>query len=233
MVSDPYITGPAPVGGSCPGCGGFLAQGLNLCVPCKAVARAKEEAQQTRKVEHAASNQRAVADTLAAFPEVIRETDTERLDERLRAVVTGYDPTRRESWLLFGATRVGKTRTAFCLARHFAEAMGRPATFLTMRKLEATIDQSFRNKRHAEELERIIAAPFLVIDDFGKERLTERLAVDIFAIIDERTADRRPTVITTNLTGDALEAKFAAVEPNLAAALVARLREFFRKAAAF
>lgn len=233
MDFDPYITGPAPAGGTCPSCGGFLAAGLALCTPCKAKARAKAEATSQVAQDGAQRTAKAIADTVAAFPEVIRETDAAQLDPRLRAVVDAYDPSKRQSWLLFGATRVGKTRTAFCLARRYAEAMGKPAAFLTMRRFEATVDKSFKDKRHGEVLQGLIDCPFLVLDDFGKERLTERLAVDLFALVDERTADRRPTVITTNLTGDVLEAKFAAVEPNLASALVARLREFFQKQSAF
>lgn len=233
MDSDNFATPPQPIGKPCPGCGCALSPGLTLCVPCKVSQRAKQDAAQQSKDNAARAKGTALADTLAAFPEVIRETDPEQLDGRLKAIVQAYDPTRRESWLLFGATRVGKTRTAFCLARRFAEVMGKPATFLTMRKFETLVDKSFQTKRHGEMLEGLIAAPFLVLDDFGKERLTERLAVDLFALVDERTADRRPTIITTNLTGDVLEAKFAAVEPNLAAALVARLREFFQKQSAF
>lgn len=233
MDSDNYATPIQQPSKPCPGCGCALSPGFTICVPCKAKNRAREDAERESQAKKIDNLSKAIAETEAAFPEVIRETDPAKLDERLRSVVEGYDPTKRESWLLFGATRVGKTRTAFCLAQSFARTMGRPAQFYTMRKFEATIDQSFRDKRHGEVLQRIIDHPFLVIDDFGKERLTERLAVDIFAIIDERTSERRPTVITTNLTGDALEAKFAAIEPNLAAALVARLREFFRKAAAF
>lgn len=217
----------------CPGCGGDLVEGLKLCSPCK--AREREEADRAKTVSesHSKARDAAIAKTRDAFPEVIQETDPAKLDDRLRAVVEGYDPMARESWLLFGATRVGKTRTAYCLAIAYAKARMRPATFLTMRRFESIVERSFRDKRHSEVLDELIEAPFLVLDDFGKEKLTERLAVDLFAIVDERTGNRRPTVITTNLTGDALEAKLAAIEPNLASALVARLREFFRKASAF
>lgn len=217
----------------CPGCGGFLAEGLELCLPCRASDRERKEQAKAAAESRAASRAKAIETTIAAFPEVIRETEVSRLDERMQKVIAEYDPAQRESWVLFGATRVGKTRTAFMLAKKYSEHLGLPCTFLTMRRFEATIDQSFRDKRHAEALDRLISVPFLVIDDFGKERLTERLAVDLFALIDERTADRRPTVITTNLTGDLLEQKFTAIEPNLAIALVARIREFFRKVAAF
>lgn len=216
----------------CPGCGGWLAEGLSLCSPCKARQREKDERQTVITESVTKAREQAVQRTLEAFPEVIRETDPARLGDKLREVVASYQPALRESWVLFGPTRVGKTRAAFLLAMAYAKAQHKPATFLTMRRFEATIEKSFRDKRHAEVLEGIIAAPFLVLDDFGKEKLTERLAVDLFAIIDERTADRRPTVITTNLNGDLLEAKLSAVEPSLAEALVARLREFFRKATA-
>lgn len=216
----------------CPGCGGWLAEGLTLCCPCN--ARQREEGERARETSERQAKARgeAVAATESAFPEVIRETDPARLPESLQAVVNGYQPQAKESWVLFGPTRVGKTRTAYLMARSFAAYHGKPAAFYTMRRFEATIDKSFQLKRHADTLDGLIAAPFLVLDDFGKEKLTERLAVDLFAIIDERTADRRPTILTTNLTGDLLEAKFSSVEPTLAEAMVARIREFFRKAQA-
>ena len=216
----------------CPGCGGWLAEGLSLCTPCK--ARHREEGERAREVSDNQSKARleAVRASEMAFPEVIRETDASRLSEALQKVLKEYQPGAKESWVLFGPTRAGKTRTAFLLAKAFATFHGKPATFLTMRRFESAIDKSFQSKRHADCLETFIAAPFLVLDDFGKEKLTERLACDLFAIIDERTADRRPTVITTNLTGDLLEAKFSNVEPTLAEAMVARIREFFRKAQA-
>lgn len=216
----------------CPGCGGWLAEGLALCSPCKARQREERERAGDVALSQSKARQEAIASTESAFPEVIRETDPARLSDALRKVVNEYQPAARESWVLFGPTRAGKTRTAFLLARAFASYHCRPATFLTMRRFESAIDKSFQTKRHADCLERFIEAPFLVLDDFGKEKLTERLACDLFAIIDERTADRRPTVITTNLTGDLLEAKFSSVEPTLAEAMVARIREFFRKAQA-
>lgn len=216
----------------CPGCGGWLAEGLELCTPCRAKERDERDRAREASDSQAKARQGAIAATESAFPEVIRETDAARLSEALRKVVNEYQPSARESWVLFGPTRAGKTRTAFLLARSFASYHGKPATFLTMRRFEAAIDKSFQSKRHADCLETFIAAPFLVLDDFGKEKLTERLACDLFAIIDERTADRRPTIITTNLTGDLLEAKFSSVEPTLAEAMVARIREFFRKAQA-
>ena len=214
----------------CPGCGGWLAEGLTLCSPCK--ARQRENGDRARLVSDEAAKARhgAVEATKSAFPEVIGETQLENLPTKMQDVARSYAPALKESWVLFGPTRAGKTRTAYLMAMAYAHQHGRPATFLTMRRFESAIEKSFRDKRHAEVLDTIIAAPFLVLDDFGKEKLTERLAVDLFAIVDERTADKRPTVITTNLTGDLLEAKLAAIEPTLAEALVARLREFFRKA---
>lgn len=219
--------------GRCPGCGGTLAAGLSLCSPCRAKDREAQERAAAIAESQAKARAGAISATEAAFPEVIRETVLDRLDPRLAKVAEEYDPKARESWILFGATRVGKTRTAYLLAKRYSQVIGRPASFYTMRRFESIIDRSFREKKHAEVLDGLIECPFLVIDDFGKEKLTERLAVDLFAILDERTSNRRPTLITTNLNGDLLESKFAAVDANLAAALVARLREFFRRASAF
>jgi DNA replication protein DnaC len=214
----------------CPGCGGWLAEGLTLCTPCKASQRAEADRAKDAFDSAAKARQEALERTNGAFPEVIRETALDTLPAKMQETARGYQPGAKESWVLFGPTRSGKTRTAFLMALAYAKHHAKPATFLTMRGFEATIEKSFRDKRHAETVERLIGCPFLVLDDFGKEKLTERLAVDLFAIIDERTADRRPTIITTNLTGDLLEARFATVDPSMAEPMVARLREFFRKA---
>jgi DNA replication protein DnaC len=196
------------------------------CGICKRERLNREEAVRLRLSGRAEEKVEAVA-SLDSFPEVIRETDAKLLPFQLVEAVEAWNPSERRSVIIFGATRTGKSRASFLLARKFAEATGKSPVFHSMRTFEAAIMKSFRDKRHDEVLDGLCRAPLLILDDFGKEKLTDRIASDLFALIDDRTSNRRPTVITTNLNGDALEARLSHSDAELAAALVARLREFF------
>ena len=217
----------------CPGCGGWLAEGLTLCSPCR--ARERESRAATSEIAERQSKERAEAvdKTNAAFPELFHDTDPAKIHASLRAAVESNDPMARKSYVLFGETRAGKSRAAYLLALAYAKAWRRAATFLPMRRLEGVIEKGFASKKHAEEMDALAETGFLVLDDLDKVRLTERMAVELFGLIDERTMNKRPTVITTNLNGTALEERLSKVDPNLAAPFVARLREFFTPVSCF
>jgi DNA replication protein DnaC len=57
----------------------------------------------------------------------------------------------------------------------------------------------------------------------GEEKMTDRMARVLFALIDERTMSQKPTVITTNLTGETLLGRFH--DKEVGVALVARLKD--------
>jgi DNA replication protein DnaC len=71
-----------------------------------------------------------------------------------------------------------------------------------------------------------VACSLLVIDDLGKERLTQRMESDLFAIIDERTSNKRSTIITTNYNGSGLSDRFSNGETG--SAIIRRLKDYFR-----
>lgn len=196
------------------------------CLICQRERLNREEILRAAQSSKSVERVEAVA-SLDSFPEVIRETEPARLSRQLLEAVDKWTPAERRSVIVFGSTRTGKTRASFLIARKFAEAAGKSPVFHSMRTFEATIMKSFRDKRHDEILDGLCRAPLLILDDFGKEKLTDRMASDLFALIDDRTANRRPTVITTNLNGSALEERLSHSDRELAAALVARLREFF------
>ena len=204
-----------------------------VCHPCAYAMREAEERAEAIVAKNKAKAEKA-SGYLDTFPEVIRETDPARLSEKLRALVDGYDPRSRQSVILFGETRTGKTRAAFLLAKKFVEAYGREPTFLTMRGFAGSVEKAFRDRRHSDYLDELVSSPFLVFDDLGNGgKMSERFASDFFALVDERTSNRRPTIITTNLVGAILEERLSSASkdnpnPELASALVARLREFFK-----
>lgn len=144
-----------------------------------------------------------------------------------------YD--KAESWepkdykcglILHGETGGGKSRAAWLVfnklwMRHYPDR----SLFLQMRKFEGLIEKGFDDREHGKVLDILISCPVLVLDDFGKERLTQRLESDIFAVLDERTSNLRTTIITTNYTGDRLVDRFSNKETGVA--LVRRLRDYF------
>lgn len=69
---------------------------------------------------------------------------------------------------------------------------------------------------------------FLILDDFGKERLTSRMASDLFAVIDERSTARRPTIISTNFNGSALLERFENRDKETGIALIRRLKDYYK-----
>jgi hypothetical protein len=66
------------------------------------------------------------------------------------------------------------------------------------------------------------------IDDLGKERLTSRMASDLFAIVDERTVNRRTTIISTNFNGTTLLERFENKDKETGVAFIRRLKDYFK-----
>jgi DNA replication protein DnaC len=49
-------------------------------------------------------------------------------------------------------------------------------------------------------IEELMTVQYLVLDDYGSEKSTDWTAETIFTIIDDRIAQMRPTIVTSNLT---------------------------------
>ena len=135
----------------------------------------------------------------------------------------GWDNGR--SLLLHGTTRLGKTRAAWEVTRRHWKKHYKRQVCMTMRGFERMIEEGFQRNDHSKRIDEIISAPYLYIDDLGKERTTQRVACDLFAIIDERTINHRPTVITTNFTSSGLLGRFD--DQELGAALIGRFKDYF------
>lgn len=99
--------------------------------------------------------------------------------------------------LLTGGIGTGKTGLAIGVMRE--------VFMLGKRVLFDTMPSYLRRLRPAAEgqpdltLGQLCAADLLVIDDLGTEKMTEWAAEQIITIIDTRSGNNRPTIITTNL----------------------------------
>ena len=170
-----------------------------------------------------------------AMPALFRDTEVSRLHPSIQKAVEWKPEGDKSGLLLHGTTGIGKTRAIWEIIRkQWVESAKRDRQlayqFLTMRKIEGMIEKGFDDRQHARMLEGLIELPFLVIDDFGKERLTQRMASGLFAIIDERSTAKRPTIISTNYNGTTLLERFDSRDIETGKALIRRLKDYYQMA---
>ena len=158
------------------------------------------------------------------YPVAFHDTDINRLGGGLRTIVN-WEPSAKPFLLLHGTTGAGKSRAAWmAFNRLWRNNYPARAVWLPMRKLEAAIERGFDDHKHGQVLDYFCTVALLSLDDLGKERLTARMEADLFGIIDERTQNLRPTIITTNYNGNTLLERFGNQETGQA--FLRRLREF-------
>ena len=157
------------------------------------------------------------------MPQLFEDTEPEQLGDLWQTAVT-WNP-KGKGLLIHGSTRKGKTRTAWFIAKRLWDAnpYKHKYLFLTMFELEARIASSWGNSTWDKTMLQMTNVPLLFLDDLGKEKMTDRMASCLFALVDQRTMHQRPTIITTNLTGETLLERFHDKETGTA--FVARLKD--------
>lgn len=182
-----------------------------------------------RECEEAIRREReqALADRIAraGIPERYRGADLATCHPDIRAWA---DDERKTGLLLQGTFGSGKTHAACAvLLRKIPNA---PCRFVTMERLLREIRATYNGQSSEEAVVgRYVNVRCLVIDDIGKERLTEWSLPILFDIINQRYNLMKPTVITTNYTGAALLEKLTVDgDSTTAKAIVSRLATYDR-----
>lgn len=112
-------------------------------------------------------------------------------------------------WLLLqGGYGCGKTHLAAAVA-NFAVDMGVPTLFLTVPDLLDTLRFAYDSEdtTFEERFDEIRNAKLLVLDDFGTQNATGWAQEKLFQIVNYRYINKLPTVVTTNLALDEIEAR--------------------------
>ncbi|MGH7334625.1 MAG: ATP-binding protein [Candidatus Rokuibacteriota bacterium] len=121
---------------------------------------------------------------------------------------------------LAGPSGTGKTYLAVAITRALIER-GIPAVIVNVPRLFLTFRSSFQGtepRRFEDQLDLVTTSDHLVLDDLGRERLTDWVLETLYLVVNARYEDRLATTITTNLDLDALRLRLG--EP-----LVDRLAE--------
>jgi DNA replication protein DnaC len=112
-------------------------------------------------------------------------------------------------WLLLqGGYGCGKTHLAAAIA-NYAVGMGVPTLFLTVPDLLDTLRFAYNDQdtTFEERFDEIRNAKLLVLDDFGTQNATGWAQEKLFQIVNYRYINKLPTVVTTNLALDEIEAR--------------------------
>lgn len=111
--------------------------------------------------------------------------------------------------LLYGPPGTGKTFLAFCIANELIKNMV-PVIAISSIGLLNRIKETYNKWGTEGEVEVINSlknASLLVLDDLGAENDTNWAKEKIYEIIDSRYRDKKPCIITTNLTREGLKKK--------------------------
>ena len=133
-----------------------------------------------------------------------------------------------EGLYIEGNYGTGKTHLAAAIALQLIEA-GVPVVCKTSIELLMDIRKAFDGREVSEEaiLRAYKDVDLLIIDDLGKEQVTEWSISTLYNIINDRYEDMKPTIITTNFGSDdliAVETPKGSNESRIEA-IVSRLRE--------
>ena len=161
-------------------------------------------------------------------PAAFTDTDVKRLPKKqlAEAMKWKYNP---RGLLFSGDTGTGKTRTAWELLRRVfvhdrpPDLPDRQIAYFSAVRFGNEIVKRYQSETAVTWLESLYTVELLFIDDFGKNKMTERAETDLFGIVDERSMAKLPIIITTNYSSKMLA---EALTENRAAPLMRRLREF-------
>ena len=113
-----------------------------------------------------------------------------------------------KSIVLSGNTGCGKTHLAAAMMAEYLKHQNTTEEFfITIPDLLLEIRTSFSEKSETTEkeiVERFAAYQLLVLDDLGAEKPTEHTVATLSLILDRRIRQERQTIITTNLSLDAV-----------------------------
>ncbi|ADU26101.1 ATP-binding protein [Ethanoligenens harbinense] len=137
----------------------------------------------------------------------------QRALEMVSAYVERFGAQRKKGMGLYlhGANGLGKTHLAYAIARALCEkehAVICKAAVDILLDFRAVMDGAL-NETEYTAMRAYVSADLLVVDDLGKEHVTDWSLAQFFGILDGRYRQMRPTIVTTNYVDDALIRRLA------------------------
>jgi DNA replication protein DnaC len=116
---------------------------------------------------------------------------------------------RSKSLLFMGEPGLGKTHLSLSIVSAVSEK-GYSVVYGPAGKLFSEVEKEhFSYNGETEQLDSLLSADLLVIDDLGTEFLSAFTSSLFYNIINTRLLEEKPTIISTNLSIDELEKKYS------------------------
>lgn len=178
-----------------------------LC-KCAAEQREREEAERQRiKFAERVKEMRRIG-----FPEAEMQDWTFAHDDGESSQIIGVAKRYVENFdkmledgkglLLFGTVGNGKTFAAACIANALIDK-GYPCMMTNFARIANTVQGLFDGRQ--QYYDSFNKYPLLVLDDLAAERKTEYMQEIVFNVIDSRYRAKLPTIVTSNLTAEAIK----------------------------
>lgn len=187
----------------------------DICEECESAER--KEYERVEKLQRLTTQWQEIA------PPVYQESDTSRFPAELQEALAKFDPKSTVGFGFRGSPGTCKTRTAFAMLKkaHFAGQIVMATRSTEIADLAAnqwnsrphpsnysTVDKSLTiGQANKDRLAAFGRCRWLLIDDIGKEKPTERTETALFEILEQRTSHLLPTIWTTNMSAAELRSR--------------------------
>jgi len=175
-------------------------------------------------------------------PPIYRTRDTSRFPQQLQDALDAFDPDSTTSIGIRGISGIFKTRFAYTLL-HRAHIAGKHSLATKATNIAKLAADQWDNRRDSTVIPSLISndsqptigdsarkrlrqfqtCDWLLIDDIGKEKTTDRSEVELWDILEERTSNNLPTIWTLNMSAKELKTKLST---DRADPILRRLKEF-------
>jgi DNA replication protein DnaC/primosomal protein DnaI len=141
------------------------------------------------------------------------------IDRNAYSRALAWKSTEGKGLAMVGAEGAGKSLSLWSLAREI-EREGTAPVVIGAIELGRVLAKAARDM---EAIGWLAACRVLMIDDLGKERATPAVGALLWELLDARYQHRRPVILTTRFSGEAMRDRFA--EPHLGDDIRRRLNE--------
>ena len=199
---------------ACPLCGDTGYRNGQVCQCLRAYCAREQQRELSRMLD--LGNQSFDTFDLSWYPDRAEpgqpKSAREHMEERVYNTCAEYAShfgKRPENLLLFGAPGLGKTHLSAAIAREVSEKGFSVVYDTAGRIFEAFEDRKFgREEAAAAHAERVLSCDLLILDDLGSEMTTAFVQSALYEIVNTRLVERRSTIISTNLTPDAIAQRY-------------------------